>query len=85
MGLGISGLLLWFSLSFLGEDCIEFLFLLFFFPMSFLNRQGEDRREEEEEEKVDEVNENSSSLISVLFLPPGDFLGPVAVESFNIL
>ena len=84
MGLGISGLLLWFSLSFSGEDCIELLFLLFFFPTSFLDGQGEDRREEEEE-KVDEVDENSSSLVSVLFLPLGGFLGLVAVESFDIL
>jgi len=52
--------------------------------MSFLVGQGEDRREEEEEE-VDKVDENSSSLISALFLSLGGFLGLVAVESFNIL
>jgi len=62
---------------------MELLFLLLFFPTSFLDGQGEDRREEEEE--VDEVDENSSSLISILFLPLGGFLGLVAVESFNIL
>ena len=71
---------------FLGEDCIELLFLLLFFSIFFLDGQGEDRREEEEEEEgVDEVDENSSSLISVLFLPLGVFLGLVAIESFDIL